>query len=40
MSLSPKNTPDGCLPLFEVAEAYAFHLAMEKTAHILERITT
>ena len=29
MSLSPDNTPEGYLPLFEVAKAYALHLAME-----------
>ena len=29
MSLSPDNTPEGCLPPFEVAKAYALHLAME-----------
>ena len=29
MSLCPDDTPDGCLPPFEVAKAYAFHVAME-----------
>ena len=29
MSLSPGSTPEGCLPPFEVAKAYALHLAME-----------
>ena len=29
MSLCPDNTPEGCLPPFEVAKAYAFHVAME-----------
>ena len=29
MSLSPDNTPEGYLPPFEVAKAYALHLAME-----------
>ena len=29
MSLRPEDTPEGCLPPFEVAKAYAFHVALE-----------
>ena len=29
MSLHPEDTPEGCLPPFEVAKAYAFHVALE-----------